>query len=116
MTQADLADQVNLAVRAHVSPAPRFPEAVWVGDEVRVRLWADQAAAVARVLGLGGGLPLGMELAAIGVRVSLAAEVHGVETVQMSKEHALRFAALLEDADRARHSSRWDRTPRALGS
>lgn len=102
MTELDLAGRVNLAVRAHVCPGPRFPEAVWAGGEVRLRLWARQAADVAQVLGIGVGLPLGMELPGVGVRTSMATEVDGVETVKMPERYAMRFAAMLEEADQAR--------------
>ncbi|WP_275462040.1 hypothetical protein [Streptomyces noursei] len=102
MSELDLTDRVDLAVRAHVRPGPRFPEAAWAGGEVRLWLWAEQAADVARVLGIGVGLPLGMELAEVGVRASMAAEMDGVATVQLSERNALRFAAMLEEADRTR--------------
>lgn len=98
----DLTDQVDLAVRAHARPGVRFPEVVWAGGDVRLRLWAEQAADVARVLGIGVGLPLGMELPGVGVRTSAAAEVDGVVMVQMSERSARHFAAVLEGADRAR--------------
>ncbi|MDX3166015.1 hypothetical protein PV516_19695 [Streptomyces scabiei] len=102
MNELDLTDRVNLAVRAHVRPGVRFPEVVWVGEEVRLRLWAIQAADVARALGIGIGLPLGMELSEVGVKTSVAAEVDGVEMLQVSERYALRFVAMLEEADRAR--------------
>ncbi|MDP9616438.1 hypothetical protein [Streptomyces demainii] len=98
MTEPDLTHQVDLAVRAHVRPGPRFPEAVWAGRDIRLQLWAEQAADVAQVLGLGVGLPLGMELAGIGVRTSMATEVDGVSTLQMPEQHARHFAAMLDEA------------------
>ncbi|MFB6572959.1 hypothetical protein [Streptomyces noursei] len=73
MNEVDLTDRVDLAVRALVRPAPRFPEAV-------------------------DGLPLGMELSGLGLRTSVAAEVDGVEMVQMSERYALRFATMPEEA------------------
>ncbi|MGG2463817.1 hypothetical protein ACO0M4_29150 [Streptomyces sp. RGM 3693] len=88
-------------MRAHVRPGPRFPEVVWAGEKVRLRLWANQAADVARVLGIGTGLPLGMELPGVGVRTSVGTEVDGVAMVQMSEGDARRFAAMLEDAGQA---------------
>ncbi|MEU2367035.1 hypothetical protein ACIQCG_41245 [Streptomyces noursei] len=96
MNEVDLTDRVDPAVRAHVRPAPRFPEAVWAGGEVRLRLWAEQAADVARMLGIGVGLPLGVELSGFGVRASVPAEVDGVAALQMSERYALRFATMLE--------------------
>ena len=95
MNELDLTDQVDLAVRAHVRPAARFPKVVWAGGEVRLRLSAGRATDVARVLGIGVGLPLGMELSEVEVRTSVAAEVDGVAMVQMSERYALRFAAML---------------------
>ncbi|WP_329203911.1 hypothetical protein [Streptomyces sp. NBC_01435] len=97
----DLTDRVDLAVRAHVRPSPQFPEAVWAGEEIRLRLSAGQAADVARVLGIGTGLPLGMELPEVGVQASVSGEVNGVAMVQFPERYALRFAALMEEADRA---------------
>lgn len=102
VNEFDLTDRVDLAVRAHVRPGARFPEAVWAGGEVRLRLWAEQAADVAWVLGIGAGLPLGMELPGVGVRTSVGAEVDGVAMVQMSERDARRLADMLEEADRAR--------------
>ncbi|WP_405756228.1 hypothetical protein OG232_04760 [Streptomyces sp. NBC_01411] len=103
MNDFGLTDQLDLAVRAHVRPHARFPEVVWAGGEILLRLWVEQAADVARVLGIGAGLPLGMELAGAGVRTSIATEVGGVSTLQMSEQHILRFVAMLQEADRARH-------------
>ncbi|MCX5434724.1 hypothetical protein OHU11_41840 (plasmid) [Streptomyces sp. NBC_00257] len=101
VNELDLTDRLDLAVRAHVRPGARFPEAVWAGGDVRLLLWAKQAADVARVLGIGTGLPLGMELPEVGVQASVSGEVDGVAMVQLPERDALRLAALLEDADRA---------------
>ncbi|MFF8422964.1 hypothetical protein [Streptomyces sp. NPDC015680] len=91
-------------MRAHVRPSPQFPEAVWAGEEIRLRLSAGQAADVARVLGIGTGLPLGMELPEVGVQASVSGEVNGVAMVQLPARDALRLVTLLEEADRvARH-------------
>lgn len=102
VNELDLADRVALAVRALVRPGPWFPEAVRAGEDIRLRLWVEQATDVARVLGIGTGLPLGMELPEIGVRTSVSGEVDDVTMVQMSERYARRFAVLLEEAEQAR--------------
>ena len=94
----ELADRLDLEARSYLTPAAQYPEVDRMGQHVRLTLRSVQVARLAQVLGAGSELPLGMELAAIGVRVFIAAEMDSVSPVHLCERDTESLASKLEAA------------------